>query len=158
MQRTARHPVNPWIRNGYIADLYLQSLRREIRPVSRILSFLLGTEIACALPKALHLPHPYGIIVGAESSLGENVTLMHQVTLGGKDPWCAASNLEGQFPALGEGVYVGAGAKLLGPVQIGEWAVIGANAVVTKSVPAFATVVGENRIIKIGKRPASHDS
>ena len=69
----------------------------------------------------------------------------HQVTLGGRDLTSAA-------PCLEDGVYVGAGAKVLGGVRIGRGATVGANAVVTKDVPAGMTVVGANRLL--GKRSA----
>jgi len=69
--------------------------------------------------------------------------------LGPKDPWFQGENLENVYPTLEEGVYVSAGAAVLGPVTIGAWAVIGANAVVTEDVPPFATVFGNNRILRV---------
>lgn len=145
--RTALHPINPWISNGFLVDLYLSTLRKRQRLLRRILETLLNTEIDCPLPKQLFLPHPYGIIVGTTSCLGENVTLMHQVTLGGRDPWCQIDDLSNEYPSLAAGVYVGAGAKILGPVKIGGWAMVGANAIVTKDVPPMHTVVGNNHLI-----------
>jgi serine O-acetyltransferase len=64
----------------------------------------------------------------------------HQVTLGGRDFTNAAPQVE-------DGVYIGAGAKILGGVRIGRGANVGANAVITKDVPAGATVVGANRLL-----------
>lgn len=78
---------------------------------------------------------------------------MQQVTLGGKDPWCMETDRRGLYPILEEGVYVGAGAKILGPATIGAWSIVGANAVVTKSVPPYSTVLGINRILASGSRP-----
>ncbi|MDX2079440.1 MAG: serine acetyltransferase [Terrimicrobiaceae bacterium] len=147
MRRTPVHPINPWISNGVVVDLYLSALRRRQRLLRRVLETLLNTEIDCPIPSKLFLPHPYGIIVGTTSILAENVTLMHQVTLGGRDPWCQATDLSGDYPSLEEGVYVGAGAKILGPVKIGAWAMVGANAVVTKDVPPMHTAVGNNHLI-----------
>jgi serine O-acetyltransferase len=144
------HPRNPWIRNGRLADLYLWSVHKRIRFIKSALGALLNTEIACELPERLFLPHPYGIIVGPFSELGNDVTLMQQVTLGGRDPWCDKKNLRNEYPKLRDGVYVGAGAKILGGITVGEWAIIGANAVVTKDVRAGATVVGYNHIIGAG--------
>lgn|GEM_PF-991770 len=149
MKRSGKHPINPWISNGFLVDFYLNALRSGRGPITRLIETILNTEIACPIPDKLFLPHPYGIILGAGSKLGENVTLMQQVTLGGKDPWCAESDLSHEYPTLQEGVYVGAGAKILGPVTIGEWSIIGANAVITKSIPSYATVVGFNKIIKV---------
>jgi serine O-acetyltransferase len=80
---------------------------------------------------------------------------MQQVTLGAKDPWCAKEDISDEYPKLGDGVYVGAGAKILGRINVGEWAIIGANAVVTKDIPAAATVVGYNQIIGAGQTETS---
>jgi serine O-acetyltransferase len=79
--------------------------------------------------------------------LGENVVIGHQVTLGGKDMEI------GNMPDVGDGVYLGAGAKVLGKIRIGVGAVIGANAVVTIEVPPGAVVVGANRVLP-GKKSA----
>jgi serine O-acetyltransferase len=88
------------------------------------------------------MPHPYGIIIHSKTIIGQHVTIMQQVTLGG-------SRLGiNEAPVIDDYVYIGAGAKVLGNVHIGHHAVIGANAVVTRDVPANATVVGANRIIK----------
>ena len=65
----------------------------------------------------------------------------HQVTIGGRDLTAGA-------PDIADGVYIGAGAKILGAVRIGPGATVGANAVVTKDVPAGKTVVGANRILE----------
>ena len=77
----------------------------------------------------LLLTHPNGIVVHPRSTIGPNCLIFHQVTLAGE-------------VHLGGHVDVGAGAKLIGPVTIGDHAVIGANAVVTRDVPAGATVAG----------------
>ena len=129
------YPKNRWISNGALACLYLWSERHRVPLLRPALSILLGTQIPCPLPERLFLPHPFGIIVSAGAELGNNVVLMQQVTLGGKDPHFDEPVLDGRyFPKLKEGVYVGAGAKILGPVTIGEWAIVGANAVVTKAM------------------------
>jgi serine O-acetyltransferase len=153
MMRSGSHPINQWISNSLLTDIFLNCLRRSWRLPAKLLGLIFNTEIACPLPKKLFLPHPYGIIVGSASRIGESVTLMQQVTLGGKDPWCKETDLRGLNPILEEGVYVGAGAKILGAVTIGAWSIVGANAVVTKSVPPFSTVLGINRIVASGSRP-----
>jgi serine acetyltransferase len=114
----------------------------------RILEHVLCTEINGSLPKRLHIPHPYGILVGPTSKIGEDVTLMQFSLLGPKDPWFQGDTLENVYPTLEEGAYISAGAKVLGPITIGAWSVIGANAVVTEDVPPFSTVFGNNRILR----------
>lgn len=83
----------------------------------------------------LRLPHPTGIILHPEAELGPNCQLFHQVTLG------LVEDRDG-VPKLGGHVDVGSGAKILGPVTIGDHARVGANAVVLRDVPAGATAVG----------------
>jgi serine O-acetyltransferase len=114
--------------------------RHRVPIVSRLFMYLLGCDIGLALPETLFLPHPFGIVIHNNARIGVDVVIGHQVTLGGRDLTCAA-------PLLEDGVYVGAGAKILGGVRIGRGATVGANAVVTKDVPAGTTVVGANRFL-----------
>jgi serine O-acetyltransferase len=78
-----------------------------------------------------------GVVIGETSEISDDCTLYHGVTLGGTS-W----NKGKRHPTLGKGVVIGAGAKILGPILIGEGARIGSNAVVVKEVPAGATAVG----------------
>jgi serine O-acetyltransferase len=78
-----------------------------------------------------------GVVIGETSEVGENVTLYHGVTLGG-----TSTKKEKRHPTLGNNVIVGAGAKILGPVKIGDYARIGAGSVVVENVPPNSTVVG----------------
>lgn len=78
-----------------------------------------------------------GIVIGETAEIGDDVTLYQGVTLGGTT-W----NKGKRHPTLGDGVVVGAGAKVLGPFTVGAGAKVGSNAVVTKAVPPGATVVG----------------
>lgn len=92
----------------------------------------------------LFLPHTVGSILGAES-IGKNVTIMHGVTLGARETdfhFTARSR-----PVVGNGVFIGAGAKILGHVTIGEHAQIGANAVVLRDIPPYTLAVGVPAII-----------
>ncbi len=149
MKRTPVHPVNPYIQNGFTADFYLHLKRKKsFRRLCRMLELVLCSEINGSLPERLHLPHPYGILTGGTCKIGEDVTLMQFCALGPKDPWYQGDTWENLYPTLEEGVYVSMGAKVLGPVTIGAWSVIGANAVVTEDVPPFATVFGNNRILR----------
>ena len=78
-----------------------------------------------------------GVVIGETAEIGDDVTLYHGVTLGGTS-WKAGK----RHPTLGNGVVIGAGAKILGPIFIGDNAKVGSNAVVVKNVPAGATATG----------------
>jgi len=80
------------------------------------------------------LPHPNGVVMHRDAVIGVNCMIMQQVTIG--------QLAEGGAPRLGDGVYVGAGAKVLGEITIGDGASIGANAVVLSDVPPGCTAVG----------------
>jgi serine acetyltransferase len=156
MHRTPNHPINPHIRNGYLADLYLNTVRAGRGTlIRRVLEHALHSQIRGKLPEKLHLPHPFGILTGATCTIGEDVTLMHFCSLGPKDPWFQGdqSNPDDPIhPTLEEGVYVSMGAMILGPVRVGAWSVIGANAVVTEDIPPFSTVFGNNRILRSNEK------
>lgn len=101
--------------------------------------FLTGVDIhpAARIGKNLFIDHATGVVIGETAEIGDDVTLYHGVTLGG------TSTSQGKrHPTLGNRVIVGAGAKLLGPIVIGDDARIGSNAVVLKDVPDSATAVG----------------
>ena len=98
-----------------------------------------GIEIhpGATIGRRFFIDHGMGVVIGETAEIGDDVTLYHGVTLGG------TSWKEGKrHPTLGNGVVVGAGAKILGPISIGENAKIGSNAVVVKDVPAGATAAG----------------
>lgn len=109
----------------------------------RFWSVVAGADIplnTAALGGGLLLPHPQGVVIHPEVELGPNCLLLQQVTLGtGPKPGT---------PKLGGHVDVGAGAKILGGVRIGDHAVIGANAVVIADVPAHAVAVGVPAVVK----------
>lgn len=115
--------------------------RKRTLGLFRLYSGYLNCDLGRALPESVFLPHPFGIVVSSGVEFGEDVVIGHQVTIGNRGGIMAA-------PKIGDRVYIGAGAKILGPLKIGEDAIIGANAVVTKDVPAGATVVGANRIVR----------
>jgi serine O-acetyltransferase len=142
------YPKNKWIRNCRISKIYLALLRRR-SVLAKLMGRVIGCEINCKIPDRLFLGHPNGIIVGDDVILENDVMLNHQITLGGKNPYFQGDSKDDQYPHLKQGVYVGPGARILGHCTIGEWAIVGANAVVTKDVPAHATVVGFNKIIEI---------
>jgi serine acetyltransferase len=138
--RNLRHPINPHIVNGRIGELLIFATRTNVPLLRRLIMLPLGCDIGARLPKQTFLPHPYGIVIRASTVLGEMIVIGHQVTLGGDD-------FEGSAPSVDDGVYIGAGAKILGGVKIGRFSLIGANAVVTRDVPEGAVVVGANRIL-----------
>ena len=90
------------------------------------------------------MPHLNGIFIHENASLGEYCTIFQQVTIGANEH---KSNPM-KAPQIGNHVYIGAGAKILGDIVIGDNVKIGANSVVTKNVPDNMTVVGYNRILK----------
>jgi len=83
------------------------------------------------------IDHGAGVVIGETAEVGDDVTLYHGVTLGGTS-W----NREKRHPTLGNGVLIGAGAKILGPIVLGDQVRVGANSVVIKDVPPCCTVVG----------------
>ena len=98
-----------------------------------------GIEIhpGAHIGRRVFIDHGMGVVIGETAVVGDDCTLYHQVTLGGTS-W----NKGKRHPTLGKGVVVGAGAKILGPLTVGDGAKIGSNAVVVKDVPADATAVG----------------
>jgi serine O-acetyltransferase len=109
------------------------------RLVSHLSRFLTGIEIhpGAKIGRRVFIDHGMGVVIGETAVLGDECTLYHGVTLGGTT-W----NKGKRHPTLGKGVVIGAGAKVLGPIMIGEGAKIGSNAVVVKDVPAGATALG----------------
>ena len=109
------------------------------RLVSEIGRILTGIEIhpGATIGPGLVIDHGMGLVIGETAEIGRDVTLFQGVTLGG-----VTSNKGKRHPTLGDGVIVGAGAKILGAIVIGERAKIGANAVVLNDIPANRTAVG----------------
>ncbi|MDR9754467.1 serine O-acetyltransferase [Pseudomonas sp. SZMC_28357] len=109
------------------------------RVVSNLGRWMTGIEIhpGAKVGRRFFIDHGMGIVIGETAEIGDDVTLYQGVTLGGTS-W----NKGKRHPTLENGVVVGAGAKVLGPFTVGAGAKVGSNAVVTKAVPAGATVVG----------------
>ncbi|HEY8554958.1 MAG TPA: serine O-acetyltransferase [Burkholderiales bacterium] len=126
-------------------------LKWPARFLSHVGRFLTGIEIhpAARIGRHLFIDHGMGVVIGETAEIGDDCTLYHGVTLGGTT-W----RKEKRHPTLGNNVVVGAGAKIIGPVTVGDNARIGSNSVVTKDVPADATVVGiPARVVSIGGEP-----
>ena len=116
------------------------------RIVSQSSRFLTGIEIhpAAKIGKNFFIDHGMGVVIGETSEIEDNVTLYHSVTLGGISPSIDSGEQRGikRHPTLRNNVVVGSGAQVLGPIIVGEFAKIGANAVVTRDVPEHAIMVG----------------
>ncbi len=119
--------------------LWAHDHKLSARFLSQLVRGLTGIEIhpGATIGQGFFIDHGMGVVIGETAEIGDDVTLYHGVTLGG------TSWKEGKrHPTLGSGVVVGAGAKILGPIHIGDYAKVGSNAVVVKDVPADATAVG----------------
>lgn len=125
-------------------QLYQMKLYFFARLVAEISRFLSGIEIhpGAKLGKRLVIDHGMGLVIGETAEVGDDCILFHGVTLGG-----AKFEPIKRHPTLGNKVLVGAGAKILGPIVIGNNVKIGANSVVTKDVSDNEIVVGMNHKI-----------
>lgn len=114
-------------------------LRLSARLLSQVNRSLTGVEIhpGAVIGRRLFIDHGMGVVIGETAEIGDDVMLYHGVTLGGR-----SMQRVKRHPTLHDGVTVGAGARILGPVIIGAGAQVGANSVVVKDVPAGAVVVG----------------
>jgi serine O-acetyltransferase len=107
----------------------------------------------CRIGTGLMLPHPNGVIFHGDAVIGSNCMIMQQVTVGMIG--------DGEYPVVGDEVYIGAGAKILGRVRVGNGSRIGAMAVVLQDVPAGCTAVGvPARVItgNVAVKPSEHSS
>lgn len=135
--------------------LWGHGLRWLARLLSHFTRFLTGIEIhpGATIGRRVFIDHGMGVVIGETAEIGDDCTLYHGVTLGGTS-W----NKGKRHPTLQRGVVIGAGAKVLGPITIGEGAKIGSNAVVVREVPAGATAVGiPARIIEPGMAQARQE-
>ncbi len=125
------HRISHW--------LWRRDARLPARALAEVTRILTGVEIhpGAVLGGGLFIDHATGVVIGQTAEVGEDVTLFHGVTLGG-----TGRDIGKRHPTVGDRVIIGAGAKVLGPIKIGEDSRIGANAVVVKEVPASAVVVG----------------
>jgi serine O-acetyltransferase len=120
-------------------------LRLPARLLSQLARSLTGIEIhpGAQIGRRLFIDHGMGLVIGETAMVGDDVILFHGATLGGR-----SMRPGKRHPTLGDRVVVGAGAKILGPVWIGDDAQIGANAVVLKDVPAGALAVGVPAVVR----------
>ena len=109
------------------------------RYISQIGRFLTGIEIhpGAKIGRRLFIDHGMGIVIGETSTIGNNCTIYHGVTLGG-----TGKEKNKRHPDIGNNVIIGCGAKILGPIKLGDDVKIGANAVILNNVEPGVTIVG----------------
>ena len=136
--RAARHLGAPGRSLAVAAPAPVSSRGRALRSAR----WLTGIEIhpGATIGRRFFIDHGMGVVIGETAEVGDDVMLYHGVTLGGR-----TRDGGKRHPTIGDGVAVGAGAKVLGPITIGEGSVIGANAVVTRDAPADSVLVGIRR-------------
>ena len=119
--------------------LWQCGLKLFARFLSQLARFFTGIEIhpGAKIEKGLFIDHGMGVVIGETSIVGRDVTLFQGVTLGG-----TGKEKGKRHPTIGNNVVIGAGAKILGNIEIGSNSYVGANAVVLKSVPENSTIVG----------------
>ncbi len=121
------------------------ALRGAARILAQLTRLLTGIEIhpGATIGRRFFIDHGMGVVIGETAEIGDDVMLYHGVTLGGR-------SLEHgkRHPTLGDRVTIGAGAKVLGPVNIGSDSAIGANAVVTHDVPAESIATGIPAVVR----------
>jgi serine O-acetyltransferase len=134
--------------------LWRWHLKLLARLLSQLTRWLTGIEIhpGATIGNRFFIDHGMGVVIGETAEIGDDCTLYHGVTLGGTS-WEKAK----RHPTLGRNVVVGAGAKILGPITLGDNARVGSNSVVVKDVPAGATVVGIPGRIVVAKDDANSE-
>ncbi len=126
-------------------------IKAPIRFITRLIAYIsraiTGIEIhpAAQIGSQFFIDHGMGVVIGETAVVGDNVTLYQGVTLGG-----TSIKKEKRHPTLGSNIVVGAGAKILGNITVGNYVQIGANSVVVRDIPPYSTVVGiPGRIVKM---------
>lgn len=119
--------------------LWKANFRFLARLLSQFSRFLTGVEIhpGAQIGRRFFIDHGMGVVIGETAIIGDDVMIYHGVTLGG-----TSLNAVKRHPTIGNRVTIGAGAKVLGNIEIGDDSVIGSNAVVVKSAPAGSRLVG----------------
>ncbi|WP_027631612.1 serine O-acetyltransferase EpsC [Clostridium hydrogeniformans] len=118
---------------------YKKRLYFLARLISQIGRFITGIEIhpGATIGRRLFIDHGMGVVIGETAEIGDDVTIYHGVTLGG-----TGKDKGKRHPTVESGAIIGAGAKVLGPIVIGENSKIGSNSVVLRDVPSYTTAVG----------------
>ena len=131
--------IHAVLMHRFTHGLWMAGLKWLARVFSNLARWYTGIEIhpGAVIGRRFFIDHGMGVVIGETTEIGDDCTLYHGVTLGGTS-WDKGK----RHPTLGNNVVIGAGAKVLGPIEIGDGVRIGSNAVVLKSVPADMTVVG----------------
>lgn len=149
-------PLHAIIAHRFIHELHKANLRILARFLSQLNRFFTGIEIhpGASIGKGFFIDHGMGIVIGETTTIGTNCQMFHGVTLGG-----TGKHQGKRHPTIGNNVYIGMGAVLLGPVKVGNNVKIGANTfVVMKDIPNNVTVVGQNpKIIKLNGQKVVRD-
>ena len=142
------HRISHW--------LWKRGARLAARTFAELTRIFTGVDIhpGAVLGSGLFIDHATGVVIGETAEVGDDVTLYHGVTLGG-----SGADTGKRHPTVGDRVVIGAGAKVLGAIKIGEDSRIGANAVVVKPVPSGSVVVGvPGQVISRAGRGTPDDS
>ena len=135
--------------------MYLRGMRLPARLLSQVSRFITGIEIhpGARIGPGFFIDHGMGVVIGETTEIGEDVTIYQGVTLGG-----TGKDTGKRHPTLQDGVIVGTGARVLGPLVVGEGAKVGAGAIVVKDVPPNSTVVGNpGRPVVVDGQRVPHD-
>jgi serine O-acetyltransferase len=140
------HRISHWLWN--------RGAKVAARAFGELTRILTGVEIhpGAILGTGLFIDHATGVVIGETAEIGDDVTIYHGVTLGG-----TSTDPGKRHPTIGDRVIIGAGAKILGPIKIGDDSRIGANSVVVKEVPSSSVVVGVPGQIISRAKPGSPD-
>jgi serine O-acetyltransferase len=140
------HRISHWLWN--------RGAKVAARAVGELTRILTGVEIhpGAILGTGLFIDHATGVVIGETAEVGDDVTIFHGVTLGG-----TGRDTGKRHPTIGDRVIIGAGAKVLGPIKVGDDSRIGANSVVVKEVPSSSVVVGVPGQIISRAKPGSPD-
>lgn len=134
----------------------LKLIARFLSTLTRVIT---GVEIhpGAKIGKGFFIDHGTGVVIGETAIIGENVTIYHGATLGGTSPWKGKdAQPNKRHPTVADHVVIGAGAKILGPINVGSHALIGSNAVITHDVDAYSTMVAAPGRPLIKKKQAAN--
>lgn len=136
-------------------SMWMRGVHTPTRMLSSFARIMTGVDIhpAAQIGRRVFIDHATGVVIGQTAEVGEDVVIFHGVTLGG-----VSMSPGKRHPTVGSHVMIGAGAKVLGPIHVGDHSKIGANAVVTKDVPAQSVAVGVPARIRLAPTAPEPDA